>query len=210
MNEMKPLRKTGTPIRAAQDNTAGKSRSVAELVRSLADDTEFADDLAARIQGRQFVKALAVARNCAGLSQKDLADKMGCNQPKISKIENGADADVAFGDLAAYAAACGRELRIAILPTGMTLADEVQYHAAIIRGLLHRAARPTGDDGAAASGVAGFLEAAAANLAKLTESAAGLLPDGPQQPARPVTVDAPSANGTPPRPARGKRMALAG
>jgi len=102
--------------------TAGRCyASVTDMVRDLlADDPDFVAEFEQGLAERQLVKALAVLRNLACLSQKELADRMGCGQPKVSKIENGVDADVRFGDVIAYLTATGHEVRIGFVPAGAT------------------------------------------------------------------------------------------
>lgn len=77
--------------------------AVADLVGDLLEDEpEFVAELQARLIARQTVKWLSVMCCRAGLSQKELAEKMGCSQPKISKIKSGVDKDLKLSDIIAY------------------------------------------------------------------------------------------------------------
>ncbi len=100
--------------------TKGKLYSnVIDMVRDiLSDEPEFVADLEARMVRRQLVKSLAVARACAGLSQKELAAKMGCGQAKVSKLEAGEDADLRLRDVIAYLQAIGPEAKVSVTVGG--------------------------------------------------------------------------------------------
>ena len=77
---------------------ASKSRrTVLAVARELLADEP---DFEARLHERQLVKLLDILRAFAGMSQKELAAKLGCTQSKISKLESGVDADLRFGDIA--------------------------------------------------------------------------------------------------------------
>jgi transcriptional regulator with XRE-family HTH domain len=110
--------------------------SVAEMVHDLAEDKTFADDFENRLARRQVVKRLFALRCSRGMSQKDVADKFGCTQSRISKLESDDDSDLRLGDLRDYAAALGLEMRIVLSPEGQTAVEEIKYHAQRIEQLL--------------------------------------------------------------------------
>jgi transcriptional regulator with XRE-family HTH domain len=95
----------------------GSHQSVTEMVRDLlADDPEFVKQFENRIAERELIKALMIARSRAGLTQEQLAEKMGCGQSKLSKLESGIDSDMRLGDILAYLKASGCRLKLSILP----------------------------------------------------------------------------------------------
>jgi|SRR5579872_5770753 len=97
--------------------TKGSHQSVTEMVRDLlADDPEFVKQFENRIAERELIKALTIARSRAGLTQEQLAEKMGCGQSKLSKLESGVDADMRLGDILAYLKAAGCSLKLSIVP----------------------------------------------------------------------------------------------
>jgi transcriptional regulator with XRE-family HTH domain len=162
------------------------------MVRDLlADEPGFVKEFETRLSNRQLVKSLAVIRARAGLSQKELAAKMGCSQSKISKLESGIDADLKFGDVAAYLQATDHEAKIFLVPGGGTLVDEVRMHAFRIKHLLDRMVELAGTDNAITKGVATFIEEAARNLARFTKMVGDALPKLPAEPNRPVQVETP-------------------
>lgn len=108
--------------------------SVVDMVRRvLPDDKEFVSDLEQQTDRRRLVSQLAILRNFKGISQADVAEQCGCNQSRISKLENGFDEDVTVDDLKAYAKLCDCDLTIVFNSKGGTLADRVKYHATCIK-----------------------------------------------------------------------------
>ena len=59
----------------------------------------------------ELVKALYKARHEAGLTQKELADRLGTNQSYIAALERGRK-NITFSMLARYAAACGKKVAL--------------------------------------------------------------------------------------------------
>ena len=74
-------------------------RRVAEAVRQLSIKTRLIDQL-------------ILARVAAGLTQAQMAAKLGCSQSRISKIEDSQDADLSLGDIHAYARIVGLKLQL--------------------------------------------------------------------------------------------------
>jgi transcriptional regulator with XRE-family HTH domain len=165
--------------------------SVSDMVQGLSEDRSFAEEFAKRLAGRQLIKLLTVLRTRAGLSQKDLAEKVECTQSKISKLESSADSDIDFGDLLNYTGAVGHEMRIFLVPKQQKIVDEVKMHAFFIQRLLDRMVQVAGDDGALIKAAAKFLGEAAVNLTRLVQETAESLPALPEEPASPLQVSAP-------------------
>jgi transcriptional regulator with XRE-family HTH domain len=88
------------------------------MVRETSDDDggAFADALEERLRCRGILKDLMVLRASRGLSQGDVAAKMGCTQSRISKLESSTDADLSLGDLAGYASAVGFRAKVVLVP----------------------------------------------------------------------------------------------
>lgn len=64
---------------------------------------------------RQIIGELAVHRRAIGLSQTDVAARMGTSQSAVARLEAG-DGDVRATTLERYAAAIGRELAWFVRP----------------------------------------------------------------------------------------------
>lgn len=145
---------------------AKKYSSVAEMVREVSEDTEFASDTARRLSQREIVKHLVALRCARGQSQGEIAGHMKCSQSRISKLEHGADEDLSIGDLAGYLDALGLESRVLITKRGWRAVDEVKYHAFSIKRVLDELADHAAGDDAHAIGVFKFFREAAWNLSR--------------------------------------------
>jgi predicted transcriptional regulator len=66
---------------------------------------------------RQVIGELAGARRAAGLSQTEVAARMGTSQSVVARLETGG-IDARLSTLQRYAAAVGRELELGIRPEG--------------------------------------------------------------------------------------------
>jgi transcriptional regulator with XRE-family HTH domain len=60
---------------------------------------------------RELLAELVAERRTAGLSQAEVADRMGTSQPAVARVEAGA-VDVRLSTLQRYAAAVGRQLEV--------------------------------------------------------------------------------------------------
>ena len=86
------------------------------MVRETSDDPAIPAMLEEMIRRRQLVKKLMVMRACKGLSQAEIAARMGCSQGRISKFEASEDDDVRLGDVRKYLQAVGFDLQIDVVP----------------------------------------------------------------------------------------------
>src|SRR2546429_3237981 len=91
-------------------NDAGSSLRVMPGFREMA-LRRSADAEAARMAGERgrLVRELAEQRQAAGLSQTEVAARMGTSQPGVARLESGT-ADVRASTLERYAAAVGSEI----------------------------------------------------------------------------------------------------
>lgn len=129
----------------------GKYKSVTEMIRDLSGDTAFADDVAKRVRQRGVIDYLMAQRAAANLSQNDVAQRMGCTQSRVSKLESGTDNELRGADLEAYAGALGLDVAVFFAKQGMTIADRVKYHVIAVRKLLHHIADLSANDKVMAS-----------------------------------------------------------
>ena len=147
-----------------------RHNNVSQMVRELSENKAFADDFEEQLERRQVVKGLMASRASLGLSQKDIADFLGCTQSRVSKLENGNDADLHLNDLAGYAAALGYDVTIAFTPKNWTAADEVKYHAFCIKKLLSLMTDLVAGDQSIGQGVLSFFQEAKHSLGKIVQS----------------------------------------
>ncbi|NCC04662.1 MAG: XRE family transcriptional regulator [Proteobacteria bacterium] len=76
----------------------------------LQDGPEYARDYDALEQEFAFIKKMIRARKRAGMSQADVARRMGISQPRVAKIESGSN--ISLDILRRYARATGSDLVI--------------------------------------------------------------------------------------------------
>ena len=78
-----------------------KYANVSDLVRDTS-EREFADEFDKYQADRTLVNCLKVLRTAHGVTQAELASRMGCVQSKVSKLESSTDAELNFGDAICY------------------------------------------------------------------------------------------------------------
>lgn len=77
--------------------------STKEFLEGMFDSDEEKKALADFVKRRRIVSKLAAIRVAKGVKQADIADKLGCGQSAVSKLEAGVDADLTLAHLEAYA-----------------------------------------------------------------------------------------------------------
>jgi ribosome-binding protein aMBF1 (putative translation factor) len=108
--ELQSAAKSGTEPVAESVNDAGALLPVMPGFREMA-LRRSADAQAARMAGERgrLVRELAEQRQAAGLSQTEIAARMGTSQSAVARLESGT-ADVRASTLERYAAAVGSEI----------------------------------------------------------------------------------------------------
>jgi len=142
-----------------QEKTMTKKRisSVTQLLEELEANVDLIEGVDKRVRSAQLIKHLVAHRVRSGLSQKDIAERMGCTQSRISKLEAGADNDLRFGDMCKYFDSLDLSVRLVITPKSQKAADEIKFHAMCIKQLLHRLVKLTKtDDQVVADGITRF------------------------------------------------------
>ena len=90
-------------------------RSEDELERdAYFNDPANADEIAEMFARMELMETLYKARHEAGLTQKELAKRLGTNQTYIAALERGRK-NITFSTLARYARACGKKVSITLL-----------------------------------------------------------------------------------------------
>lgn len=152
--------------------------NVVDLVRDIADD-DFVSELETILSERSILKSLIAARLAGGVSQGEIAEKLGCSQSRISKLERGMDRDLKLEELAAYGAATDREFEIIGHRKGSTPVDRVKSYVFAIHRELQFLAELAKGDQKIAKGVSSFFGEAFFNVVNLMNDAAKSLPDRP-------------------------------
>lgn len=152
-----------------------KHANVVEMARNLGYDQAFTNDLAAHLNHRRLVHTLTAMRAAKGLTQQDIAAKIGCTQGRISKMETSEDAGLSFGAITEYARAIGLRVEITLTGEGATAIDRIRHHASCIKRLTDDLAHLALTDETIAEGVSRFDEAAS-NLLRMLQDSAKTLP----------------------------------
>lgn len=161
-------------------STGREYTNVLELVQEIAPDGAFPAEFEEHIQRRDLIKHLLALRAAKGLAQRDLAEKLGCTQSRISKLENGTDEELRLGDLIKYVHALGLDFGIAMRPASQTVFDEIKHHALCIRDLLEHLVKLAGDDETMQAGVGKAHIETLVNLIKIVVDSAQKLPSSPE------------------------------
>jgi transcriptional regulator with XRE-family HTH domain len=173
------------------------------MVRATADDEAFADQFEQRTARRRVINHLVSLRAAMGLTQKDIAERMGCTQGRVSKLENSLDEAITVGDLRKYASALGLSTQFTLMPKETRAVDRVRFHAMQIQSTVDGLAGLTKNDPAIARGAAAFFGEAAFNLLLILQEAAGRLPSPPGSREEGVAVVGPDGmEALPPPPKR--------
>ncbi|MGL6073511.1 MAG: helix-turn-helix domain-containing protein [Fimbriiglobus sp.] len=193
------------------DSSAKSHGNVADMLKDLLeDDVEFATELDDKLRQRQFVKALAIIRNRAGLSQQQLAEKMGCTQSKISKLESGLDADLKHGDVLGILKATGHEAKILLIRQNGNVSREVMHHLAQIQSTLERLVLLSGDDASTVNAAIKFTNGVEIAVKGMLSNVQAALIDAPSQLVQVETPESePDAEITPPQPNPRRKLAKA-
>jgi transcriptional regulator with XRE-family HTH domain len=86
--------------------------SVSEVVNEFIDDESFRERFEKEINDKRVAKTLFAIRSRAGKTQGEMAERLGCSQGTISKLENSGVDGIKVSDLVAYAQACELNLTI--------------------------------------------------------------------------------------------------
>jgi predicted XRE-type DNA-binding protein len=103
--------------------------SVPQMVRETLEDESFSEAFKQRLHSRRIIKDLMIHRATQGLSQQDIAMRLGCTQSRISKLESATDSELRLGDLAKYADAVGLRVKIVLESTESASATPVKPRA---------------------------------------------------------------------------------
>ena len=76
------------------------------------DDETIADEVVAAQNATKTARSLARERAKRGLSQKEVALRMGVSQSKVCRMEGAIDADLSYGDIESYAHALGLDVSL--------------------------------------------------------------------------------------------------
>lgn len=119
---------------------------------------------------RTLARALFNLRNARGLTQGQVAEKMGVAQSAVSRIEHCDNDRMRVQDLLTYVSALDHRISVGIHPENLT--DSVKFHALEMRRLLLQLTELCKGDSAMESAATGFLGETVLNLVKFVDDAA--------------------------------------
>jgi transcriptional regulator with XRE-family HTH domain len=162
------------------------------MIEHLSTDEAFKQRALKTIRERQVSKLLFILRCKANLSQKEMAEKIGCTQSRISKIEGSRDEDLSVKDLLDYAKALKLRLEIGYGHPSFKLVDQIKFHAFKMKEGLERLCELAKDDPEMTEGVRKFFGEAFVNvLSLITESYKKLPKKGKAEEKSTIQVSAP-------------------
>ena len=109
-------------------STEQKNTRTIDLLKSAGADEELVQQTQSISEGTRLSRILFALRCKSGMTQGDVAERTGCAQSVISRIENSKDEDLSIGDIFKYTEALDLQLNIGFLNRRETLADRFRYH----------------------------------------------------------------------------------
>ncbi|MDD3925308.1 MAG: helix-turn-helix transcriptional regulator [bacterium] len=161
---------------------ARRYSSVSEMAKHLTDDKDFQTQLDKEIAGKSMAKTLFVLRCSHGVTQKEMAERLGFTQSRISKLENAPIDAIKVSDLVAYAKALDLNLSIAFhqgQTKNTTSVDCVRFHTLQIKKHLDNLAKLAHKDDDIFAGVVKFYSETLVNFLQLFSRSAAKLPKKP-------------------------------
>lgn len=104
-----------------------KFKSVEDMITELSGGDRFKESAINEIENKSIAKFLFTLRCRHNLTQKQLADKIGCTQSRVSKIESAYNNEITIKDLSDYGEALNLQLGIGYRNKDVKIADEVKY-----------------------------------------------------------------------------------
>ena len=135
---------------------AKQFKNVGDLITGLSEDENFKKDALKHISENGLGKFLAFLRCGHRLTQKEMAEKIGCTQGRISKIESAKDDSLSIRDFIDYGNAIGLELEIGFRSKKMKWVDMVKYHAFQMQRYLNNIVQVAKEDKALEEGALNF------------------------------------------------------
>jgi transcriptional regulator with XRE-family HTH domain len=144
-----------------------KYNSVSEMIGGVSKDNSHKELVDKQIKERSLSKFLFCLRCGHGLSQKELAEKIGCSQSRISKIEHARDVDLTIQDLVDYGKALKLQVEIGYRNPSAKIVDLIKYHAFKIKAYLNELNGLVKDDEALRKSIKTFHLEAFFNIGKI-------------------------------------------
>ena len=113
-----------------------QTESVAEMAASLTGEPEVGSQVEREIQNSRLITTLLNLRLQKGMTQKQIAEFMGCDSSKISKMESGNDLNLKWADIVQYLSAMHMRINLNIEDTSLPAAMRIKMYVFRIHELL--------------------------------------------------------------------------
>jgi len=120
---------------------------------------------------------LVKARREAGLTQQQMADKIGKTQGAVSKLESSIDSEITLEELAAYAKATGQNFAL-MIGKPMNHIESVKHHAFAIKDHLSKLAKEAQRNEEVEQSVQAFFGEAFFNILTILSKCSDEMPNG--------------------------------
>lgn len=120
----------------------GPSRLRAWMDEQYRNEPGLRERVQALIAEMDLEEELVALRQSAGLSQRDIAERLGVKQPVVAKLESGHAKNMGVETLARYAVACGGEMRISFKKKSAAAGRSAAAKGHFVRVKVKAAGRP--------------------------------------------------------------------
>jgi transcriptional regulator with XRE-family HTH domain len=165
--------------------------SVTEMVKDISEDADFSESFSEEVAERRVAKMLFTLRCAQGVTQKEMAERLGCTQSRVSKLENATLDNLRVGDLMAYAKEFDLCLSLGFHPR-MTAVEKVKFHAIEIKKNLDFLVSLAHKDDEILKGVKDFFGEALFNLLNFVQISAKKLPKKSRERQALIEVSSPT------------------
>lgn len=139
---------------------------ISELSAALGFSKTEQDKIDSVVENRSLSRCLTVMRVKSGLTQTEMAKKIGISQSNISKLEHSSNDQITITDVAKYVQALGYELKLTIGKPKPLTEQIIHTHQHMI-DLCQKLERTERDDKNILEGLADFERVAAENMVNL-------------------------------------------
>ena len=101
--------------------------NVADAAAQLAGDPSVAAAVKTEIGYNTVVTALLTMRVAKGLTQEQIAESMGCDASKVSRLESGSDRQLKWTDIVAYAKALRVDISVMFDDSGLPAGQRIKH-----------------------------------------------------------------------------------
>lgn len=145
-------------------------KDVKEMIKDISQDASFNNKLSKEIDDKRISKFLFYLRCKHNLTQKQMADKIGCTQSKISKIESAYNKDLSVQDLLDYGKILNLQLEVGFRHPSVKIVDLIKYHVFKIKHLFDQLTELAKDDEDLNIAIAKFHVEAGWNITKIIKT----------------------------------------